>query len=41
MVSGNVYTAFGAVSSMSRETQQVGSLFVPDVMFSELSVSGS
>ncbi len=40
MVSGNVYDSFGAVSAMSSKTTQAGALFVPDVMFSELSVSG-
>ncbi|MFC1508957.1 TldD/PmbA family protein [Candidatus Omnitrophota bacterium] len=39
MVSGNVYSAFGAIGQMSEEVRQVGSLFVPDVLFSELSVS--
>ncbi|MFC1528827.1 TldD/PmbA family protein [Candidatus Latescibacterota bacterium] len=41
MVSGNVYDAFGAVSAMCRNTRQTGSLFVPDVTFSELSISSS
>ncbi len=40
MVSGNVYDAFGAVSAVSSKATQAGALFVPDVMFSELSVSG-
>ncbi|MBT4482217.1 MAG: TldD/PmbA family protein [Candidatus Latescibacteria bacterium] len=40
MVSGNVYDAFGAVSAMSRDIRQYGSFIVPDVTFSELSISG-
>ncbi|MBA7575862.1 Metalloprotease PmbA [subsurface metagenome] len=40
MVSGNVYEAFNAVSALNSRTTQVGSLFVPDVMFSALDVSG-
>ena len=39
MVSGNVYSAFGDISAMSEEVKPVGSIFVPDVMFSELSIS--
>jgi PmbA protein len=39
MVSGNVYEAFGNIAAMNARVEQVGSLFVPDVMFSELSVS--
>ena len=40
MVSGNVYTAFNTVSAMSREPRQNGDTIVPDVLFSELSISG-
>ena len=40
MVSGNVYNAFGAVSALGRDVLQVGTLFVPDIMFSELSITG-
>lgn len=39
MVSGNIYSAFGDISLMGEEIKPVGSIFVPDVMFSELSVS--
>lgn len=39
MVSGNVYDAFGVIARMGAEIRHVGSVFVPDVMFSELSVS--
>lgn len=39
MVSGNVYDAFRAVAASGRETQPVGASFVPDVKFSELSIS--
>ena len=39
MVSGNVYSAFNNISSMSAKIIPVGSLFVPDAMFSELSIS--
>jgi PmbA protein len=39
MVSGNVYEAFGNIAAMNARVEQIGSLFVPDVMFSELSVS--
>ena len=39
MVSGNVYNAFGDISLMGKEVKPVGSMFVPDIMFSELSVS--
>ena len=39
MVSGNIYDAFGNISAMGSEVKPAGSLFVPDVMFSELSVS--
>ncbi len=40
MVSGNVYEAFGAIGSIGSEVKQTGSVFVPDVCFSSLSVSG-
>ncbi|HUT62410.1 MAG TPA: TldD/PmbA family protein [Anaerolineae bacterium] len=40
MVSGNVYDTFGTISSMSSTVHQIGSLFIPDVMFSELTISG-
>jgi len=39
MVSGNVYRAFGDISAMSSDVKPVGSLFVPDVLFSELPLS--
>lgn len=39
MVSGNVYKAFGDISAMSSDVKPVGSLFVPDVLFSELPLS--
>lgn len=39
MVSGNVYSAFGSISALSSETLQIGSKFLPDVMFAELSIS--
>ncbi|MFC1693419.1 TldD/PmbA family protein [Candidatus Latescibacterota bacterium] len=39
MISGNVYNSFGNIAAMGSETSQVGSLFLPDVMFSELSIS--
>ncbi len=39
MVSGNVYSAFEDISSMGEKIKPVGTIFVPDVMFSELSVS--
>jgi len=39
MVSGNVYSAFGSISALSSETHQIGSMFLPDAMFSELSIS--
>jgi PmbA protein len=39
MVSGNVYDAFRAVAASGRETQPVGASFLPDVKFSELSIS--
>ena len=39
MVSGKVYRAFGDISVMGAEVKPVGTVFVPDVMFSELSVS--
>ncbi len=39
MVSGNIYSAFGDISAMSAEVKPVGSIFVPDVMFSDLSIS--
>ncbi|MFC1511935.1 TldD/PmbA family protein [Candidatus Latescibacterota bacterium] len=39
MISGNAYEAFGAVHAMGAEVKQVGSDFVPDVCFGELSVS--
>ena len=35
MVSGNIYDAFGNISAIGSEVKPVGSLFVPDVMFSE------
>ncbi len=41
MVSGNVYSAFNSIDRMSSEATQVGALFVPDIMFSELSLSSS
>lgn len=39
MVSGNVYQAFGAIRAMGRESRQVGSHIVPDIMFDNISVS--
>ncbi|MHB9029848.1 MAG: TldD/PmbA family protein [Candidatus Latescibacterota bacterium] len=39
MVSGNVYQAFGAIGALGKEVRPVGTHFVPDVLFSELSVS--
>ena len=39
MVSGNVYDAFGSIARMGADIRHVGSAFVPDVMFSDLSVS--
>ena len=39
MVSGNVYSAFKSIDQMGSKVRQVGSLFVPDIMFSELSLS--
>jgi len=39
MVSGNVYSAFSNISAMSTEIKPVGSVFVPDVLFSKLSIS--
>ncbi len=41
MVSGNIYNAFPEISAMTAEVKQVGSNFVPDVLFSSLSVSSS
>ena len=41
MVSGNVYSAFNSIDRMSSEVTQTGALFVPDIMFSELSLSSS
>ncbi|MBN1293259.1 MAG: TldD/PmbA family protein [Candidatus Latescibacteria bacterium] len=40
MVSGNVYSAFKSVVSMGSQLHEVGSLFIPDVLFPELSISG-
>ncbi len=40
MVSGNVYRAFGDISALGDEAKPVGTTFAPDVMFSELSISG-
>jgi PmbA protein len=39
MVSGNVYQAFGSIAASGSEIKPVGSVFVPDVMFSALPVS--
>ncbi len=39
MVSGNVYEAFRSVAASGREVQPVGASFLPDVKFSELSIS--
>lgn len=39
MLSGNVYQAFGSIAAMGREVRPVGTHFVPDVLFSELSIS--
>jgi len=41
MVSGNIYEAFGEEILMSGEITQTGSMFVPDVMFTRLSVSSA
>ena len=38
MVSGNVYGTFGDISAMSKEVKPVGSIFAPDVIFSELPI---
>jgi len=38
MVSGNIYSAFENISAMGSEVKPVGSLFAPDVLFSELPV---
>lgn len=40
MVSGNVYDAFGSIAAMGSVARPVGSIFTPDILFSELSVSG-
>lgn len=40
MVSGNVYRAFGDISALGDEAKPVGTTFAPDVLFSELSISG-
>ena len=39
MVSGNVYSAFNSVTSMGSKLYAVGSLFLPDVLFPELSIA--
>ncbi len=39
MIAGNVYDAFTSIAAMGREVKPVGSHFLPDVLFSELSVS--
>jgi PmbA protein len=39
MISGNVYQAFGAIGTIGNEVRPVGTHFVPDILFSELSVS--
>lgn len=41
MVSGNIYDAFPGISAMTADVKQVGPDFVPDVLFSSLSVSSS
>ena len=40
MLSGNIYSAFGNISHMGSEVKPVGTVFTPDVMFSELPISG-
>jgi PmbA protein len=40
MLSGNIYDAFGNIASMGSEVKPVGSVFTPDLMFAELSISG-
>jgi PmbA protein len=40
MLSGNIYNAFGNISSMGSEVKPAGTVFTPDVMFSELPISG-
>jgi PmbA protein len=39
MVSGNVYKAFNSISETGVEVKPVGSIFVPDILFSSLSIS--
>lgn len=39
MVSGNAYQAFGSIAASGSDVKPVGSIFVPDVMFSALSIS--
>lgn len=39
MVSGNAYQAFGSISELGLEVKPAGSIFVPDVLFSSLSIS--
>ena len=39
MVSGNVYAAFNDIAAMGADVKPVGTVFVPDVMFSGLSIS--
>ncbi len=40
MLSGNVYSAFGNIAAMGTEIKPIGTVFTPDVMFTELSISG-
>jgi PmbA protein len=40
MVSGNVYEAFSSISAMGSVARPIGSIFTPDILFSELTVSG-
>lgn len=40
MLSGNIYSAFGNISFMGSDVKPVGTYFTPDVMFSELPISG-
>lgn len=39
MVSGNVYDAFRSIAAMGSVARPVGSIFTPEILFSELSVS--
>jgi PmbA protein len=40
MVSGNVYGALGSAAARGKVARPVGPVFTPDILFSELSVSG-